>query len=95
MIVTDMEIVTGRESTFDSLGPKLESNMWSEIDTDSNFTLLYRNSRVHLYFTEQGFQASPAVQKKYLHFLKVLDAWELDGLTTEDCHDWILEICAE
>jgi hypothetical protein len=90
-----MELVIAQASRFNPLEAKFDEHWWSEIDTDSRFMLLHRNSRVHLHFTELGLQTRPAMQEEYLHFIKVADAWGPDGLATEDFYDWIVEVCGE
>ena len=53
-----------------------------------------RGNRIHITISAKNLQRSVVVRSRYLHFLKVAEAYDLDGLTVDDFYDWILESCA-
>jgi hypothetical protein len=69
--------------------------MFSDRNTESDLIFLCHGNRIHLTVTAEALQKSPSVQSRYLHFLKVAEEYELDGLTVEDFYDWILKGCAQ
>lgn len=67
---------------------------FSDRNTDSELTIMCHGNRVHIAISAENLQASLAVQSRYIHFLKVAESYELNGLTVDDFYDWILEGCA-
>lgn len=68
--------------------------VFSDRNTDSELTIMCHGNRVHITISAENLSGSSAVQSQYLHYLKVAESYELDGLTVDDFYDWILELCA-
>jgi hypothetical protein len=62
-------------------------------DTDSSLTVIFCGVRMYIDILAINLELSPKRRSEYLHFLKVADACELDGMTVEDFYDWVLEGC--
>jgi hypothetical protein len=62
-------------------------------DTDSSLTVIFCGIRMYIDIFATNLELSPKRLSEYLHFLKVADACELDGITVEDFYDWALEGC--
>jgi len=72
----------------------VSSFMFSSLDTDSTLTVMFCGLRMYIDIVAVNLQKSPSRLDEYIHFLKVADACELDGLTVEDFYDWIFEGCS-
>jgi hypothetical protein len=66
----------------------------SDRDTDSSLTVMFGGLRIYVDIFAVNLQRSRKKLDEYLHFLKVADTYELDGLTVEDFYDWVLEGCS-
>lgn len=60
-------------------------------DTLSALTVMCNGTRFRITMKAESFDDSPSIKQKYLHFLEVAEAYELDGLTVDDFYDWVLE----
>lgn len=71
----------------------VSSFTFSDRDTDSSLTVMVCGRRMYVDIFAVNLQRSTKRLDEYLHFLKVADSYELDGLTVEDFYDWVLEGC--
>lgn len=67
--------------------------MFSDRNTDSNLVIMFNAMRLHVDIRASNLEKSPRILNEYLHYLKVLEAFELDGLTVDDFEDWVMEAC--
>jgi hypothetical protein len=72
----------------------VSSFMFSSLDTDSTLTVMFCGLRMYIDIAAVNLQNSAQKLDEYIRFLKVADAYELDGLTVEDFYDWIFEGCS-
>jgi hypothetical protein len=72
----------------------VSSFTFSDRDTDSSLTVMFCGLRMYVDIFAVNLQRSSKRLDEYLHFLKVADAYELDGLTVDDFYDWVLEGCS-
>jgi hypothetical protein len=79
--------------TKDAAQCTVNSFTFSDHNTDSTLTVIYCGIRTDIDILAANLELSPKKLTEYLHFLKVADAWELDGITVEDFYDWVLEGC--
>lgn len=71
----------------------VSSFTFSDRDTDSSLTVMFCGLRIYVDIFAVNLQKSTKRLEEYLHFLKVADVYELDGLTVEDFYDWVFEGC--
>ncbi|KAL9567434.1 hypothetical protein ACKAV7_008384 [Fusarium commune] len=60
-------------------------------ETDSELVIMCNYHKFIISISSDSFSQSPALESKYLFFLKVAENFELDGYTVEDFYDWIAE----
>jgi hypothetical protein len=72
----------------------VSSFTFSDRDTDSSLTVMLCGLRMYVDIFAANLQKSQKKLDEYLHFLKVADTYELDGLTVEDFYDWVFEGCS-
>jgi len=72
----------------------VSSFTFSTCDTDSSLTVRFCGLRMYVNIFAANLQKSAKRLNGYLHFLKVADAYEPDGLTVEDFYDCVLEGCS-
>ncbi|EGU73065.1 hypothetical protein FOPG_19446 [Fusarium oxysporum f. sp. conglutinans race 2 54008] len=60
-------------------------------ETDSELVIMCNYHKFIISISSDSFSQSPALERKYLFFLKVAENFELDGYTVEDFYDWIAE----
>jgi hypothetical protein len=72
----------------------VSSFMFSSLDTDSTLTVMFCGLRMYIDIAAVNLQNSAQKLDEYIRFLKVADAYELDGLTVEDFYHWIFEGCS-
>jgi hypothetical protein len=72
----------------------VSSFMFSNGDTDSFLTVMFCGLRMYIDIFAINLQKSAKRLHEYIHFLKVADAYEMNGQTVEDFYDWVLEGCS-
>ncbi|KAI1192849.1 hypothetical protein F5X97DRAFT_316191 [Nemania serpens] len=60
-------------------------------DTDSELVVMCNGIRLLIRLFAESFNESPPLKERYLFFLQVAEAFEIDGVTVEDFYDWIIE----
>lgn len=71
----------------------VSSFTFSDRDTDSFLTVMFCGLRMYVDIFAVNLHKSSQRLDEHLHFLKVADVYELDGLTVEDFYDWVFEGC--
>ncbi|KAH8724866.1 hypothetical protein GQ44DRAFT_617233 [Phaeosphaeriaceae sp. PMI808] len=65
--------------------------LFSDHDAESELTIMCNGKRFHITLSADNFEESPSIKERYIYYLQVAEAFELDGLTVDDFYDWVLE----
>jgi hypothetical protein len=71
----------------------VNSFTFSAHNTRSSLTVIFCGLRMYIDIFATNLELSPKRLSECLHFLKVADACEVDGITVEDFYNWVPEGC--